>query len=222
MTAGRTGTVVAALVLATVGCSDAPPSDAQLALRASVRVEAEGCTTHSVLGGGAFVAKGMVLTVAHVVAGSTDVDVIFADGTEKRALVVAIDRKKDLAVLAVPSATSPLPRATMHVGSSGEFVAWRTEQATALPFQAMAFVDINASDIDNEATGLRRGYAITAAVQRGDSGSILVSNGAAVAVIFARSTGSAQRAWATDITEAADLLDHAGTTPADVGPCPTG
>ena len=43
---------------------------------ASVRVESEGCSTHPTVGGGAFVAPHRVLTVAHVIAGADDVDVV--------------------------------------------------------------------------------------------------------------------------------------------------
>ena len=128
------------------------PGDAHTAaLRASVRVEAEGCTTKALIGAGSFVADGKVLTVAHVVAGADEVHVVLADGSRVDAEVVAIDRLKDLAVLDVDSPTLPLPRGTMRPGTRGSFVVYRNEMPIAQQFEAMSFVDINAPDIDHGA-----------------------------------------------------------------------
>jgi S1-C subfamily serine protease len=204
-------------------CSGASPrSDADLALGATVRVEAEGCSIRPQVGTGAFVAAHRVLTVAHVVAGAVDVDIVLSDGTEKQATVVAIDRRKDLAVLQVDAPTAPLAVGTMHLRSHGSFVTWRTGKATVLPFSASAFVDITASDIDRAGTDLRKGYQLDADVALGDSGSVLVSDGRAVAVIFARSAQHPGRGWATDIAEAAPLIATAGDDGVDVGGCSTG
>jgi hypothetical protein len=110
----------------------------------------------------------------------------------------------------------------MRPGASGTFVVWRDDEPVALPFTARTFVDINASDIDHDGPGLRRGYQIDAQVANGDSGSLLVHDGVAVAVVFARSTSSKQRAWATDISEAKDLIVGAGDDEVDTGDCPKG
>jgi S1-C subfamily serine protease len=162
-----------------------------------------------------------VLTVAHVVAGAIDVDVVLPDGTEKQATVVAIDRRKDLAVLQVDAAIAPLSVGSMHVRSQGSFVTWRTGTAAVLPFSASAFVDITAADIDRAGTDLRKGYQLDADVTPGDSGSVLVSQGKAVAVIFARSAQHPGRGWATDIAEAATIIATAGDDGVDVGGCST-
>jgi S1-C subfamily serine protease len=78
------------------------------ALTSAVRVEATGCRSRPSIGAGSFIGDELVLTVAHVVAGSEEVRVVLADGTTSRATVVAIDRSKDLAVLAV-EAEAPAP-----------------------------------------------------------------------------------------------------------------
>ena len=70
--------------------------------------------------------------------------------------------------------------------------------------------------------GLRRGYQIEADVAKGDSGSVLVHDGRAVAVVFARSTSASQRAWATDIGEANQLINSAGDDPVPTGDCAKG
>jgi S1-C subfamily serine protease len=210
--------VAAAAGLAACG-SDAH-TDAGLAMSAAVRVEAEGCHPAPSVGAGSFVATDRVLTVAHVVAGSIEVDVVMADGTEHQATVVAIDRQKDLAVLSVRADVAPLHTGQMRSGAQGAMVVWRNGTPTPLTFTTRSVVDINAADIDRTTTGLRRGYELDATVEQGDSGSVLVANGLAVGVLFARSTTGPGRAWATDITEATPLLRANATAEVDTGPCP--
>lgn len=190
-------------------------------MRASVRVEAEGCTTKALIGAGSFVADGKVLTVAHVVAGADEVHVVLADGSRVDAEVVAIDRLKDLAVLDVDSPTLPLPRGTMRPGTRGSFVVYRNEMPIAQQFEAMSFVDINAPDIDHGGSSLRRGYQLRAQVASGDSGAVLVADGVATGVVFARSTATNGKAWAVDISEADALLAAATASndAIDIGEC---
>lgn len=207
-----------------VGCGDESgelhdDESIELALAASVRVEAEGCRTKASIGAGSFVGDEQVLTVAHVVAGSEQVHVVLADGSRVVATVVAIDRDKDLAVLHVEREITPLSRSTMRPGARGSFVVYRDDQALASAFEAISFVDIDMPKIDHDGSSLRRGYQIRATVEKGDSGAVLVSNGVATAVIFARSTATDGKAWAVDITEADALLAGAGDTPVDVGEC---
>lgn len=213
--------VVAFVMSLAAGCSGTP-SETSRAVSAAVRIEAEGCQSRPSVGGGSFVTSDLVLTVAHVVAGSTDIDVILSDGKEADGHVVAIDREKDLAVLKVETTGSPLPRGFVRPGSSGIFVVWRDDDPVAQRFTARSFVDINASNIDHDGPGLRRGYQIEADVAKGDSGSVLVHDGRAVAVVFARSTSASQRAWATDIGEANQLINSAGDDPVPTGDCAKG
>lgn len=219
---GALAALAVALIAAVVTSCAGEPSLAHRAISSAVRVEAEGCQARPSIGGGSFVDPTHVLTVAHVVAGSTDIDVVLSNGTEADGHLVAIDRKKDLAVLSVEATGTPLPLGYMRPGAEGVFVVWRDDEPVALPFTARSFVDINASDIDHDGPGLRRGYQIQATVAKGDSGSVLVHDGLAVAVVFARSTSAEQRAWATDALEARQLIADAGTDPIDTGDCPKG
>jgi S1-C subfamily serine protease len=216
---GVVGVAVVGLVVGLVACGSDPGDDAEVARPAAVRVEAEGCQLTPSVGAGAFVARNGVLTVAHVVAGSAEVDVVFGDGVEHQASVIAIDRRKDLAVLAVKADVVPLRAGRMRSGALGTMVVWRDNAPAALAFTTRSVVDISAADIDGTGIGLRRGYELDASVQQGDSGSVLVSNGLAVGVLFARSTSGNGRAWATDITEAAPLITTTNTAEVDTGSC---
>jgi hypothetical protein len=194
--------------------------DAALALDAAVRVVADGCSgLKPMTGGGSFVGDELVVTVAHVVAGADDVTVTIADGRTLPATVVAIDRAKDLAVLRVEAEVAPLPLGTMAVGAKGAYVVHRDERPEAMTARVESFVDLDVFTIDRDGTALRRGYQLRATVLRGDSGTVVVSGGRATAVIFATSTEAGARTWATDISEAAPLLDGPTDRAVDVGEC---
>lgn len=213
--------LLAAAGILAAACGDDGPT-AGSAVDAAVRVEAEGCAPHTVVGGGAFVDEHLVVTVAHVVAGADEVEVVLPDRSEHEAIVVAIDRRKDLAVLDVNQDVPPLEIGRMRAGTRGEFVSWRGGAPMVERFVARSYVDIEGADIDGIEPSPRRGYEITADVEPGDSGAVLVSDGEAVAVVFARSEHRRDRAWAIDIAEAAELLEAAEAadgTPADLGEC---
>lgn len=197
----------------------ADDDDAAVALAASVRVEAIGCGATASIGGGSFIADGIVVTVAHVVAGADHVHVVLADGSRPRATVVAIDRDTDLALLAVQASVVPLPSGTLAPGDEGSFVVARDGAALVHEFEALSVVDIDAPTIDDEGTSARRGFHIEADVAKGDSGAVLVSEGRATAVIFARSTATDGTAWATDLSEVEPLLLTATDVAVDVGEC---
>lgn len=218
--------LLAAAVLLPMACADEhhdrdhdADETIEIALAAAVRVEAEGCRTKASIGAGSFVDEEEVLTVAHVVAGAEQVHVILADGSRVPATVTAIDRDKDLAVLHVERDITPLPRSTMRPGTRGTFVVYRDDSPVASPFEAISFVDIDMPTIDHDGSSLRRGYQIEAMVVKGDSGAVLVVDGYATAMVFARSTATDGKAWAVDITEADALLAQAGEDSVDVGEC---
>lgn len=217
--------VVALLTAAGVlvaGCGDAEDdATATSALDAAVRVEATGCAERPTVGGGGFVGEHLVITVAHVVAGADEVAVVLPDRSTHDAVVVAIDRRKDLAILAVQTDIAPLALDRMRVGARGEFVSWRGDAPRSQPFVARAYVEIEGADIDGIDPSPRRGYEVAAHVEPGDSGSVLVADGKAVAVLFARSERHPDRAWAIDITEADALMAIAAAdgAPVDLGAC---
>jgi hypothetical protein len=199
-------------------CSGSNPQSTALA--SAVRIEAVGCGQETTLAGGSFIASHRVVTVAHAIAGSARVSVTSADGKRHDAEVVGIDRRKDLALLAVPGVDQPvLPAATMRVDDVGTFVAFRDGRPRLTSFTARRKVGIKIDSIDEDVVVLRSGYQIEAEIDNGDSGAVLVVNGSATAVLFARSRGLDNRAWATDISELDPLLAADTGQPVDRGAC---
>lgn len=166
---------------------------------------------------------GYVATVAHVVAGSTEIVATTADGREALATVVAIDREKDLALLAVDLELPTLALGAPTAGAPGSYVVWRSDTPAVIDTELTRLVSLTAPTIDHDSTAERMGIQIAAEVVSGDSGSIVVSAGRAVGMVFARSTQSVDRGWATDVAELSPLLSALGgadrVVPVDVGAC---
>lgn len=208
-------------------------------MAAAVTVRATGCRQGEVLtGSGSVVGEGgLVVTVAHVVAGSTAVSVIDAEGREHTAAVVGLDTVNDLAVLAVEGFdATPLPLGTLAAGGQAVFVVHDAAgRATARTAAVVRRADLSMADLYGQGTHVRPGFEIDAVVEPGDSGAVLVDDeGQAGAVVFATSRadapvsgptptptptgGAGHQAWATDISALAPLLAAASPN----APVPTG
>ena len=188
-------------------------------LAAAVRIEAFGCHTTATVGGGSFVGPERVLTVAHVVAGAGHIEVELADGRMAEAQVIAIDRDRDLAVLHVEVDVSPLPIGTATSGAKGVFVTYRDGTASTQSFRVTRALELQLPGFDGTGEVERNGFELEADVMEGDSGSVLVHDGKAVGVVFARSSHHGDRAWATDIRAATELLNADDDVVADSGAC---
>lgn len=195
--------------------------DGVLALRTAVRIEALGCSARPQLGVGNVVADGIVATVAHVVAGADSITATLSDGTVVAATVVAIDRETDVALLRIDTDVPPLGLGSPPESGDGTYAVWREGQPVTMEAYIVRRTGINAPTVDGDRKVERQGMQLRATVVNGDSGSIVVSGGRAVGVVFARSTDDDTRAWATDVMELRPLLDSLAADPApvDVGAC---
>lgn len=178
----------------------------------SASPRASGPRLVSVLGAGSeratgfAVASGRVVTVAHALEGG-DVLRVRAGGGARHARVLRVDRRSDLALLAVPGLTA---------GASGTTTAGDEENVRLLVLRegrptARSATVRRAIDARVSAPGpgrpLRRpALELEARTLAGDSGAPVVSDGGDVAgVVFARSRNRADTAYAVD-AQAVDRL----------------
>ncbi len=160
--------------------------------RSVVKVVGGAC--NEILSGTGFtVARHYVVTNAHVVAGESNTSVEPESGASAAATVVLFDPKTDLAVLYVPSLSTPV----LHMDASE--VARGTKGAVighpgggrleALPAAVRRSLEALGRDIYGRAVVARRIYELQAVVRPGDSGGpFVLQNGEVAGIVFAAST----------------------------------
>ncbi len=145
--------------------------------------------------------KGIILTNLHVVAGAGRVKVVFADGLESDATIVALQPENDLAVLQAATIPDDLVPATLR--STADLVPGDEVIAVGFPF------GIGPSASAGVVSGLRRTFQspegkrlltnliqFDAAANPGSSGGPLVTtDGAVVGIVTAILNPSAQRVF---------------------------
>jgi serine protease DegQ len=115
------------------------------------RAEGEAEETESGVGTGVVIVdKGIILTNLHVVAGAKRVGVVFADGSESEATVIATQPENDLAVLQAKTIPDDLPAATLR--STSDLSLGDEVVAVGFPF------GIGPSVTSGVVSGLRREY----------------------------------------------------------------
>ena len=195
----------------------------QAAAAETLKIRGVGCGG-IVFGSGFPVGPGMVLTNAHVVAGTQGTKVLSPTGQSLDARVVLFDPERDVAILYVPRlALAPLSEATAHQGTQGAAIGYpgggNEEVSPAVvngQFQA------EGRDIYGQKLVVRSIWSTQATVKPGNSGGPLVNlDGNLVGVIFAASTSQPGVAYAlTDAEVQPDIDQGQGRTePVPVGPC---
>jgi S1-C subfamily serine protease len=190
----------------------------------TLKIQGFGCGG-IVFGSGFPVGPGLVLTNAHVVAGTQGTTVRSPSmRTGLAARVVLFDSQRDVAILYVPRlALIPLPEAGAGQGTQGAAIGYPgggAEQA----FAAVVNGEVRAQgrDIYGQNEVVRRIWIIQARVEPGNSGGPLVDlNGNVIGVIFAASTSSPGNAYALTDAEVQPDIDQAEgrTASVPVGPC---
>ncbi len=201
----------------------APAVDARVR-RAIVKVTGEAC--NQIQDGSGWVAeRGTVVTNAHVVAGERSTSVIDDAGVSRRAVVVAFDPVRDLAVLSVPGLPAePLTMGNGLVGVEGAVYGHpgggSLEAAPARIGEEIVAVGTN---IYRTSTSRRHVYVLASRLAPGDSGGALVNrSGAVVGIAFAIDPGRSGTSYALTNQEVIPTLDaaraRAGAV-ADTGAC---
>ena len=224
MSATRTIGAIACIVALLVGC-DGPTATTSIddALASAVRIEAQGCGPRTRLGTGTAIDDGVVITAAHVVAGTDRVSVVGADGRRSTAEVVAFDPQLDIAALrpATPVARPVALRSTpVAADDTGVVIVVRADDTMeSVTVEVARTVMVRTTDIYLEAGVERPGFEIEASIEPGDSGAMVHFPTGAAGVVWARSTIDPDRAWAVLIPP--ELIDSSRVDDAvDTGPCP--
>lgn len=204
------------------------PATSQAVAAAVVRVEARGCGR--VQNGTGFaavvrVSGRQVVTNAHVVAGTADIEVVDAAGRYHTASVVAFDPVTDLAVLTVDSLDVPVVTfGAPEVGEpGGVFGHPGGGDLRIAPSRVANLVEATGRDIYGQPGARRAVVELASDLAPGDSGSPVVDvGGGVIGVVFAVAADRAGVGYALAPDAVRPLLAAAGSGPAvSTGPCIT-
>ena len=193
--------LAAAALLLAAGCGNNKPADPTV-----VRVELEGATSAAETAMGFAVRPGRVVTVAHVLDPHRRL-VIRAGTKTEQGRVLRIDRRNDLALIAVPGIGAG--SAALHPGLGTGFVRILVERRDG---QAALDAHIRRpirATVRTPTSGpyRRRALELEARVHLGDSGAPVVDGDGRVAgVVFARASNGSSTAYAVDASAVHNLL----------------
>lgn len=237
----KVGAQIALVLITALGllaCDDSETGELdrdRAAIDATVRVRADGCGPRTELGTGTRIGDGLIVTAAHVVAGSTRVEIVDGSGESSTAEVVLLDPDLDVAALRTDVARG----AGVVESTTGPDIALRTGPATAggigviavvaddgsielRDIEVLQRVTIATTDIYRRADVDRPGLRISADIHPGDSGAMVHLDGGGVGIVWSRSTTTRAQAWTVDLP--AELLDASTherlADPVDTGVCP--
>ncbi|HZD37602.1 MAG TPA: MarP family serine protease, partial [Actinomycetes bacterium] len=190
------------------------------AAAATVQIESQGCGG-LLFGSGFPVEPHLVVTNAHVVAGTGRHRVITTRGGRASATVVWFDARRDIALLSVPGITlDPLRLVgAVRVGTTGAVIGYPgggDEQTVGA--RVVARTTAVGRDIYSSSLVRREIYVLRAKVRKGDSGGPVVDrSGRPIGVVFAASTVDPEEGYALTNAELRTVLDQLGSTRAPVG-----
>lgn len=177
-------------------------------------------------GSGWVVARGRVVTNAHVVAGLDQIVVrVRGVGIGRPAEVVHFDASRDLAILDVPGLDAePLRRGpTLGEGDPAVVAGFPLNGPYNLQAARVRRVlDARGADIYGERGTVREVYSLRAVIRQGNSGGpLLDTQGRVVGVVFAKSIDDPETGYALTLAEADPVLRLATTarTPVSTGTC---
>lgn len=219
--------VVVGLLFAT-GCASESIDAERTARDATLGVRVAGCGPRTGFGTATMIDDEIALTAAHVVAGPGQVTVVDDTGTQHPATVVWFDPEQDLAALRLASGVAaPIQfyDGVVEAGEAGlvglERDADTDRAVTVDEIEVLRRVNVATTDIYLDVDVIRPGFEIAGSIEPGDSGAVVLIDGAAAGVIWARSTQRAERAWVVNIP--ASLRDqtvrNALVEPAERGTC---
>lgn len=168
----------------------------------------------------------LIVTNAHVVAGSSSLTVqVGGVGEPYSAEVIAFDPDRDVAVLDASDLDAPALDIgdPLLVGDDSVVVGYPGNGPyTISPSRVRDRMDARGLDIYNEDTIVREIYSLRGVVREGNSGGpLLNAEGDAVGLVFARSASDPETGYALTMDEIQPVLDaaQAGREPVGTGAC---
>jgi S1-C subfamily serine protease len=191
--------------------SSATTPGVQAAAAVTVRVRGNGCGG-IVEGSGFPIGPGLIMTNAHVVAGTRTSSVNLAGSAQRFAgQVILFDPDRDLAVISVPGLNlTPLTLGTATRGTTGAALGYPGGGPLVVtPAIVDGSLSAQGRDIFEQDLVSRQIVVIEADVRPGDSGGPLVdSEGRLLGVVYAASTSQAGRGYALSLSEVQPVLDE--------------
>jgi S1-C subfamily serine protease len=187
----------------------------QAAAAATVKVEGRGCNG-IVDGSGYPVGTDLVITDAHVVAGTSGTKAIIAGRQPLNATVVLFDADRDIAILHVPGLRlDALPQGEGSRGTQGAVIGYPLGQSVRVePAVVDGMVTATGRDIYNENLVNRQIWIIETSVKPGNSGGPLVDlQGRVLGMVFAASSSQPDQAYALTNAELARDVERAKANP---------
>jgi S1-C subfamily serine protease len=153
--------------------------------------------------------RSRVVTVAHVLNATGTLTVRASGGGPRPARVLRVDRRDDLAVLAVRGLPAAAP--STGAGAGGVWIlVRRANRWTALPASVRRHFMAHVHGAPADPVYTRPALELAASVRVGDSGAPVVTpHGKVVGVVFARSDDRVRTAYAVDGKVIAGLLRRA-------------
>lgn len=192
-----------------------------VASRSSVRVEASACDRIQA-GSGFFVDENLIATNAHVVSGSTSLQVITADeGEVTDGQVVAFDPATDLALISTDLSRPALPLAAPVVGDRGLVMGFPGGGPfDPSPFEVGEQVQASGYDIYDRSKVTRDILVLGSNLAPGDSGSaVLRSDGSAIGVAVAIAPDKPGVAYALSSAALQQFLEQGTNGAVSTGSC---
>jgi S1-C subfamily serine protease len=190
------------------------------AAAATVQIESEGCGG-LLFGSGFPVDNQLVVTNAHVLAGTGRHRVLTPSGERFAATVVWFDPKRDLALLNVPGLPiQPLRLvSSVRAGTTGAVIGYPGGGGeTVVGARVVARTTAVGRDIYSSSLVRREIYVLRARVRKGDSGGPVVDrSGRPLGVVFAASTADPNEGYALTAGELRTVLNQVGQSRAEVG-----